>query len=66
MRISSDSSLHIELIKDFYWDFHLYENFDGPPAAVHAPETILASPPDLAGSSRFSAFFNQIASRPLH
>ena len=36
VRISSDSNLHIELIKDFYWDFHLYENFDSRPPAVHA------------------------------
>jgi putative salt-induced outer membrane protein YdiY len=35
VRISSDSDLHIELIKDFYWDFHLYENFDSRPP-VHA------------------------------
>jgi putative salt-induced outer membrane protein YdiY len=35
VRISSDSNLHIELIKDFYWDFHLYENFDSRPP-VHA------------------------------
>ena len=41
VRISSDSSLHIELIKDFYWDFHLYENFDSRPAAVHAPRNDL-------------------------
>jgi putative salt-induced outer membrane protein YdiY len=31
VRISSDSNMHIELIKDFYWDFHLYENFDSRP-----------------------------------
>jgi len=31
VRLSSDSTLHIELIKDFYWDFHLYENFDSRP-----------------------------------
>jgi hypothetical protein len=36
-----DSNLQIELIKDFYWDFHLYENFDGRPAAVHAPRNDL-------------------------
>jgi hypothetical protein len=35
VRLSSDSNLHIELIKDFYWDFHLYENFDSRPP-VHA------------------------------
>jgi putative salt-induced outer membrane protein YdiY len=35
VRISSNSNLHIELIKDFYWDFHLYENFDSRPP-VHA------------------------------
>jgi len=35
VRISSDSNMHIELIKDFYWDFHLYENFDSRPP-VHA------------------------------
>jgi putative salt-induced outer membrane protein YdiY len=31
VRLSSDSDIHIELIKDFYWDFHLYENFDSRP-----------------------------------
>jgi len=31
VRISSDSNLQIELVKDFYWDFHLYENFDSRP-----------------------------------
>lgn len=36
VRLSSDSNLHIELIKDFYWDFHLYENFDSRPP-VNAP-----------------------------
>jgi putative salt-induced outer membrane protein YdiY len=35
VRISSDSNMHIELVKDFYWDFHLYENFDSRPP-VHA------------------------------
>jgi putative salt-induced outer membrane protein YdiY len=35
VRISSDSNMHIELIKDFYWDLHLYENFDSRPP-VHA------------------------------
>jgi putative salt-induced outer membrane protein YdiY len=35
VRISSNSDLHIELIKDFYWDFHLYENFDSRPP-IHA------------------------------
>jgi hypothetical protein len=28
--------MHIELMKDFYWDFHLYENFDSRPPPVHA------------------------------
>jgi putative salt-induced outer membrane protein YdiY len=36
VRVSSDSNLHIELVKDFYWDFHLYENFDSRPPAAHA------------------------------
>jgi putative salt-induced outer membrane protein YdiY len=31
VRLSSDSNMHIELVKDFYWDFHLYENFDSRP-----------------------------------
>lgn len=31
LRLSSDSNIHIELIKDFYWDFHLYENLDSRP-----------------------------------
>ena len=35
VRISSDSNLRIELVKDFYWDFHLYENFDSRPP-IHA------------------------------
>jgi hypothetical protein len=35
VRLSSNSDLHIELIKDFYWDFHLYENFDSRPP-IHA------------------------------
>lgn len=40
VRVSSDSSIHIELIKDFYWDFHLYENFDSRPP-VQAPRNDL-------------------------
>jgi hypothetical protein len=40
VRISSDSNLQIELVKDFYWDFHLYENFDSRPP-VHAPRNDL-------------------------
>jgi|HubBroStandDraft_6_1064221.scaffolds.fasta_scaffold193133_1 putative salt-induced outer membrane protein YdiY len=39
-RLSSDSNLHIELVKDFYWDFHLYENFDSRPP-IHAPRNDL-------------------------
>lgn len=40
VRLSSDSNLHIELVKDFYWDFHLYENFDSRPP-VNAPRNDL-------------------------
>jgi hypothetical protein len=40
VRLSSDSNLHIELIKNFYWDFHLYENFDSRPP-VNAPRNDL-------------------------
>jgi putative salt-induced outer membrane protein YdiY len=40
VRLSSDSNVHIELIKDFYWDFHLYENFDSRPP-VNAPRNDL-------------------------
>jgi len=40
VRLSSDSNLHVELIKDFYWDFHLYENFDSRPP-VNAPRNDL-------------------------
>ena len=40
VRVSSDSDMHIELVKDFYWDFHLYENFDSRPP-VHAPRNDL-------------------------
>jgi len=40
VRLSSDSNLHIELVKDFYWDFHVYENFDSRPPA-NAPRNDL-------------------------
>jgi putative salt-induced outer membrane protein YdiY len=40
VRVISDSNIHIELIKDFYWDFHLYENFDSRPP-VQAPRNDL-------------------------
>jgi hypothetical protein len=40
VRVNSDSNLHIELVKDFYWDFHLYENFDSRPP-VNAPRNDL-------------------------
>jgi putative salt-induced outer membrane protein YdiY len=40
VRVNSDSNLHIELVKDFYWDFHLYENFDSRPP-IHAPRNDL-------------------------
>ena len=40
VRMNSDSTLHIELVKDFYWDLHLYENFDSRPP-IHAPRNDL-------------------------
>ena len=40
VRVNSDSNLHIELVKDFYWDFHLYENFDSRPP-MNAPRNDL-------------------------
>jgi putative salt-induced outer membrane protein YdiY len=40
VRLNSDSNLHIELVKDFYWDFHLYENFDSRPP-INAPRNDL-------------------------
>jgi len=40
VRLSSDSNLHIELVKDFYWDVHLYENFDSRPP-INAPRNDL-------------------------
>jgi len=40
VRVNSDSNLHIELVKDFYWDFHLYENFDSRPP-INAPRNDL-------------------------
>jgi putative salt-induced outer membrane protein YdiY len=40
VRVSSDSNIHIELIKDFYWGYHLYENYDSRPP-VQAPRNDL-------------------------
>jgi Protein of unknown function, DUF481 len=31
MRLQATSDLHIKLVKDLYWGFHLYENFDTKP-----------------------------------
>jgi putative salt-induced outer membrane protein YdiY len=42
VRLSSDSDIHIELIKDFYWDFRLYENFDSRPP-INAPRNDLGT-----------------------
>lgn len=51
VRVNSDANLHIELVKDFYCDFHLCENFDSRPP-IHAPETIWELRPALAGNFR--------------
>jgi hypothetical protein len=35
VRISSVSNLEIEIVRNFSWNFHVYENFDGrPPIAA--------------------------------
>lgn len=40
LRISSESGLRIELIRNFYWDFSLYENYDTRPP-INAPKNDL-------------------------
>ena len=37
LRVSSQSNLRIELIRNFYWNFQLYENYDTRPP-VNAPK----------------------------
>jgi hypothetical protein len=43
VRLNSDSNIHIELIKNFYWDFHLYENFDSRPPVQAARKDLCDS-----------------------
>lgn len=31
MRLQATSDLHIKIVKDLYWGFHVYENFDSKP-----------------------------------
>ena len=31
MRLQANSDLHIKIVSDLYWGFHLYENFDSKP-----------------------------------
>ena len=31
MRLQASSDLHIKIVKDLYWGFHVYENFDSRP-----------------------------------
>jgi len=40
LRLSSQSNLRIELIRNFYWNFQLYENYDTRPP-VNAPKNDL-------------------------
>jgi putative salt-induced outer membrane protein YdiY len=40
LRISSQSNLRIELVRNFYWNFQLYENYDSRPP-VSAPKNDL-------------------------
>jgi putative salt-induced outer membrane protein YdiY len=40
MRLSTQSDLRIELVRNLYWDFRLYENFDSRPP-VNAPRNDL-------------------------
>jgi putative salt-induced outer membrane protein YdiY len=40
LRVSSQSNLRIELIRNFYWNFQLYENYDTRPP-VNAPKNDL-------------------------
>lgn len=40
LRISSQSNLRIELIRNFYWNFQLYENYDTRPP-INAPKNDL-------------------------
>jgi hypothetical protein len=42
IRISSQSNLRIELIRNFYWTFQLYENYDNRPPVV-APKNDLGT-----------------------
>jgi len=40
VRLSSQSNLRIELIRNFYWNFQLYENYDTRPP-IAAPKNDL-------------------------
>jgi putative salt-induced outer membrane protein YdiY len=40
LRLSSQADLRIELVRNFYWDFALYENYDTQPP-IHAPKNDL-------------------------
>jgi len=40
VRLSSQSNLRIELIRNFYWNFQVYENYDTRPP-VNAPKNDL-------------------------
>ncbi len=31
MRLQATSDLHLKIVKDLYWGFHVYENFDSKP-----------------------------------
>ena len=50
MRMQATSDLRIEIFKDFYWGFHLYENFDSKPP-------VSANKNDLGVSTSFGLKF---------
>jgi putative salt-induced outer membrane protein YdiY len=49
LRISSQSNLRIELIRNFYWNLQLYENYDTRPP-IHAPKNDLGLTTSLGWS----------------
>jgi putative salt-induced outer membrane protein YdiY len=47
LRLSSQSNLRIELARNFYWNFQLYENYDSQPPVI-APKNDLGTTMSLA------------------
>jgi len=64
--MQATSDLRIKIVKDLYWGFHFYENFDSKPP-ISANKNDLAVSTSLGGSSdNLSTQLRSLAQFPIN